>query len=98
MAYATASAAAVRQRARSQLSDVFVPRFSGFVQSWTGLASFTPAVDSQVEGTITVIDDQRSKSLAGVAADDRSAEASMELEADLIAVGVIAKLHSRFSQ
>jgi hypothetical protein len=98
MAYATASAGAARQRARSQLTDVFVPRFSGFVQSWTGLAAFTPAVDSQVQGTITVIDDQRSKSLAGVAADDRSAEASMELEADLIAAAVIAKLHSRFSQ
>jgi hypothetical protein len=97
IAYATASAAAARQRARSQLTDVFVPRFSGFIQSWTGLAAFTPAVDSQVEGTITVIDDQRSKSLAGVAADDRSAEASMELEADLIAAGAIAKLPKRFS-
>jgi len=98
IAYATASAGAARQRALSQLTGVFVPRFSGFVQSWTGLAAFTPAVDSQVQGTIAVIDDQRSKSLAGVAADDRSAEASMELEADLIAAGAIAKLHSRFSQ
>jgi len=97
IAYATASAAAARQRARSQLTDVFVPRFSGFVLSWTGLAAFTPAVDSQVEGTITVIDDQRSKSLAGVAADDRSAEASMELEADLIAAGAVAKFPRRFS-
>ena len=97
VAYATASAAAARQRARSQLTDVFVPRFSGFVQSWTGLSAFTPAVDSQVQGTIAVIDDQRSKSLAGVAADDRSAEASMELEADLIAAGAIAKLPKRFN-
>ncbi|MEA2627630.1 MAG: hypothetical protein QOJ10_90 [Chloroflexota bacterium] len=98
IAYAVAPAGAARQRARSQLTDVFVPRFSGFVQSWTGLEAFTPAVDSQVQGTITVIDDQRSKSLAGVAADDRSAEASMELEADLIAAGAIAKLPTRFNQ
>ena len=97
IAYATASAGAARQRALSQLTDVFVPRFSGFVESWTGLAAFTPAVDSQVQGTIAVIDDQRSKSLAGVAADDRSAEASMELEADLIAAGAIAKLPKRFN-
>jgi hypothetical protein len=98
IAYAVAPAGAARQRARTQLTDVFVPRFSGFVQSWTGLEAFTPAVDSQVQGTITVIDDQRSKSLAGVAADDRSAEASMELEADLIAAGAIAKLPTRFNQ
>jgi hypothetical protein len=98
VAYATASAAAARQRARSQLTDVFVPRFSGFVLSWTGLGAFTPAVDSQVQATIAVIDDQRSKSLAGVAADDRSAEASMELVADLIAAGAVAKLPKRFSQ
>ena len=97
IAYATASAGAARQRALSQLTGVFVPRFSGFVQSWTGLSAFTPAVDSQVQGTIAVIDDQRSKSLAGVAADDRSAEASMELEADLIAAGAIAKLPKRFN-
>jgi len=97
IAYATASAGAARRRALSQLTGVFVPRFSGFVESWTGLAAFPPAVDSQVQGTIAVIDDQRSKSLAGVAADDRSAEASMELEADLIAAGAIAKLPKRFN-
>ena len=96
IAYATAPAGAARQRARSQLTDVFIPRFSGFVETWTGLAAFTPAVDSQVQGTIAVIDDQRSKSLAGVAADHRSAEASMELEADLLAAGAIAKLPKRF--
>ena len=98
IAYAVAPAGTARQKARSLLTDVFVPRFSGFIQSWTGLEAFTPAVDSQVQGTITVIDDQRSKSLAGVAADDRSAEASMELEADLIAAGAIAKLPARFTQ
>lgn len=98
IAYATASAVAAKQRALSQLNDFFVPRFSGFIQSWTGLAAFTPAVESQVAGTITVIDDQRSKSLTGVAADDRSAEASMELVADLIAAGAVAKLPKRFAQ
>ncbi|MEA2655556.1 MAG: hypothetical protein QOI23_921 [Chloroflexota bacterium] len=96
IAYATARAGAARQRARSQLTDVFVPRFSGFVESWTGLSAFTPAIDSQVQATITVIDDQRSKSLSGAAADDRSAEASMELVADLIAAGTVAKLSKRF--
>jgi hypothetical protein len=96
VSYASASTGAARQKALSQLNDVFVARFSGFVQAWTGLTAFRPAVESQVQGTITVIDDQRSKSLARVAADDRSAESSMELEADLIAAGAVAKLRSRF--
>jgi len=95
--YASASTGTARQRALGQLNDVFIPRFSGFVQAWTGLTAFSPAVESQVQGTITVIDDQRSNSLTGVAADDRSAEASMELVADLVAAGAVAKLRARFT-
>jgi hypothetical protein len=93
--YASASTAAARRSALSQLSDVFVPRFSGFVQTWTKV-SVRPAVESQIEATITVIDDQKSKSPAKVGADDRSAEASMELVADIIAAGAVATLRQRF--
>ena len=86
------------QRAMGRLTGVFVPQFSVFVQSQTGLTAFSPAVESQVQATITVIDDQRSKSWAKLGPDDRSGEASMELVADLIAAGAVAKLHARFSQ
>jgi hypothetical protein len=96
--YASASTSTAKQRTLSQLKDMFVPQFSAFVQAQTGLAAFKPAVESQVLATITVIDDQRSKMFAKLGSDDRSAEASMELVADLIAAGIVTKLPSRFGQ
>jgi len=93
--YAAAPTASARQSASKQLNEVFVPRFSGFVQTLTGV-DLRPAVESQIQGTIDVIDDQLSKSLAKLGSDDRSAEASMELIADLIAAGAVAKLPKRF--
>ena len=95
--YASASTSAARQRTKGQLTEVFVPQFSVFVQSQTGLTAFQPAVESQMQATIAVIEDQRSKSLARLGTDDRSAEASMELVADLIAAGAVTKLFTRFS-
>jgi hypothetical protein len=95
--YASASTATAKQKTMGQLTDVFVPQFSVFVQAKTGLTAFQPAVESQVQATITVIDDQRSKSMARLGADDRSADASMELVADLIAAGAVAKLRVRFT-
>jgi len=94
--YASAATAAATRSALSQLNDVFVPRFSGFVQTRTKGTSLRPAIESQVEATVTVIDDQKSRSLARLGADDRSAEASMELVADLIAAGAVAELPQKF--
>jgi hypothetical protein len=98
IAYATASTGTARQSALNQLNDVFVTQFSAFLQDSTGLAAgaFRPAVEAQIEATIKVIDDQRSQSPAGLAADDRSAAALMEGVADLIVGAAVAKLHTRF--
>jgi hypothetical protein len=95
--YASASTAVKKQAALSQLNDIFVPRFSGFIETWTTLATLRPAIESQVEATITVIDDQRSKAVARLGADDRSAEASMELVADLVSAAAVANLPQRFT-
>jgi hypothetical protein len=93
--YASAPTATARQSPSKQLNEVFVPRFSGFVQTLTDV-DLRPAVESQIQATIDVIDDQLSKSWTKLGADDRSAEASMELIADLVAAGAIAKLPKRF--
>jgi hypothetical protein len=94
--YASASTAASRQSALSQLNDTFVMQISSFVQDSTGLASSRPAIAAQAEATIKVIDDEKSKSWANLGPDDRSAEASMEAVADLITGAIVTKLQSRF--
>jgi hypothetical protein len=98
IAYASGSTTSAKQNALNQMTDVFVTQFSAFVQSSTGLASgaLRPALEAQVKATITVVDDQRSNSPAGLGADDRFAGAAMEGVADLIAGAILTKLHSRF--
>jgi len=93
--YASAATAAAREGASKQLTEVFVPRFSGFVQTLTGV-TLRPAVESHIQATIDVINDQLSKSSAKLGAGDRSAAAFMELVADLVAAGAVAKLPLRF--
>jgi hypothetical protein len=96
--YASASAGAPKQRALGQLNVAFVTQLSAWVQDSTGLVTGAslPMLEAQVEAVITVIDDQRSKSSARLAADDRSADASTAVVADLIASAAVAKLHTRF--
>ncbi len=97
--YASASRATARQSAFGQLINVFVTRFAAFLQASTDLTSggSHPAIQAQVEATIAVIDDQRSKSTARLGPDDRSAAASMQGIADLVTDAVVAKLRTRFS-
>jgi hypothetical protein len=97
--YASASTATAKQSALGQLNNVFVTQFAAFVQDSTGLTSGSPhpAIQAQVEATIAVIDDQRSRSSARVGPDDRSADASMQGIADLITNAIVAKLPTRFS-
>jgi hypothetical protein len=97
--YALASSSTAKQSALSQLNDVFVTQFSSFVQDSTGLTSsaLLSSIEAQVAATVTVIDDQRSKSAARLGTDDMSANAAMAVVADLIAGAVIVKLHARFS-
>ena len=97
--YASASRATAKQSAFGQLIDVFVTRFAALVQDSTGLTSSSsrPAIQAQVEATIVVIDDQRSRSSARLGPDDRSAAAAMQGIADLVTDAVVAKLPTRFS-
>jgi hypothetical protein len=96
--YASASPGTAKQGALNQLNDIFVTQFSSFVQDSTGLSpgTFRAAIQAQVEATITMIDDQRSRSLARLGTDDRSADVSMAAVADLVAGAAVAKLHARF--
>jgi hypothetical protein len=97
--YASASTIAAKQSALSKLSDVTVTQFSVFIQDSTGVAQGVarPVIEAQVAATIKVIDDQRLRSLAGLGADDRSADSSMGTLADLIASAIVAKLPTRFA-
>lgn len=97
--YAAASTSGAKQSALTRLKGIFVTQLAGFISDSTDLPPTTslPAIQAQIEATITVIDDQRSRSSINVAADDRFAEASMETVADLIAGAVVAKLPQRFS-
>jgi hypothetical protein len=99
IAYATASTPSAQQSALGQLNGNYVTQFASFVQDSTGTSSATlrSAIATQVQATVTVIDDQRLKSLPMLAADDRSADASMEVLADLVVAAVVARLHARFA-
>jgi hypothetical protein len=96
--YASASTPAAKQRALSQLNDTFVTQLAGWIQDSTDLApsGSRPALEAQFEAVAAIIDDQRSKSLSKLAADDRSAEASTEVVADLVVAAIVAKLRARF--
>jgi hypothetical protein len=99
IAYASASTATAKQSALNQMNGTFVSQFSALLQGSTGLLTSTsqPAILAQIEATIAVIDDQRSKSVARLGPDDRSAAASMQGLADLIAAAVVTKLRARFA-
>jgi len=94
IAYSIASSETAKQSALSRLTGDFVTQFSALVQDATGLSSttFGPAVAAQVEATIAVLDDQRSKSWNKVGGDDRAANSSMQSIADLITIAAVAKL------
>jgi hypothetical protein len=96
--YASASSNASKQRALSQLTDAMVTQLSSWLTATTDLPadSSQPVLDSQLATLVIVIDDQRARSWSKLADDDRSAAASSEVVADLIAGAAIAKLHSRF--
>ena len=92
--YAKASTAAARQGALLTLRDAFMTPLSGLIQEATNLppSSSLPSIQAQVEATVTVLDDQRSKSAAGLGSDDRAAGAAMQAVADLIALAAVTRL------
>jgi hypothetical protein len=92
--YASASNATSKQRALTVLTDASVAQLSGWLADSTGVAADVsrPVLEAQLAALVTVIDDQRAKSWSTVAADDRAAETSTEVVADLVAAGAISKL------
>ena len=98
IADASASTMTAKQRALSTLNDAFVTQLSNWLTDSTGLSTDVsrPPLEAQLEAVITVIEDQRSKSWARLAADDRSAETASAVVADLLATAAIAKLPARF--
>jgi hypothetical protein len=98
IAYASAPTEASKQSALGQMNDAVVTQLSAWLADSTDLTADTsrPVLQSQVDAVVTVIDNQRAKSWSRLAADDRSAVASTEVVADLVAAGAIAKLHARF--
>jgi hypothetical protein len=98
IAYASASGGTATQSARNQMSVTFVSQLSGFLKQSTGVESATSRapIEAQVQATVTVIDDQRSRSLTRIGADDRSAAGAMQNVADLIAGAIVSTLIARF--
>jgi hypothetical protein len=96
--YAGNGDAATRQSALDSLTSSFVAQFLSLVHDSTDLtgAEISNAVQSQVADTIKVIDDQRSKSIKVVAADDHTAAAATNPIGDLIATATVAKLPLKF--
>jgi hypothetical protein len=96
--YASAATATSKARLLNALTDASVTQLSSWLLDTTDLAADTsqPALEAQLEALATVIDDQRSKAWSRLAAEDRSAETSTEVVADLMASAAIAKLPARF--
>ena len=97
-AYASAPTEASKQSALGQMNDAFVTQLSAWLADTTdpGTDASSLVLESELQAVVTVIDDQRARSWSRLAADDRSAAASTEVVADVIAAAAIAKLHARF--
>ena len=87
-----------KQSALGRLTDTFVSQFSGYLQDATGLASSASSapIQAQTQATVKTIDDQKAKTFAQLADDDRNAAAAMHSIADLITAATTAKLPARF--
>jgi hypothetical protein len=97
--YASNADAASRQAAATSLSNAFVMQFSSLLHDSIDMTDTTIdyPVQSQVADLLKVIDDQRSKSSAQLAADDHSAAAAALPIGDAIAMAAAARLPSKFS-
>lgn len=96
--YSGSSDASRRQNALIDLIGPSVAQLTGFIRDTTGIhePTLSVPVQTQTQALVRVIDDQRSNSLKRVAGDDRTAAASMEPIANLVASAMVAKLPSRF--
>jgi hypothetical protein len=97
--YAGTADATSRQGALDSLSSTFVTQFASLVHDSTDLAEdqVSTSVKGQVADTVRAIDDQRTKSVTSLAADDHAAAAATNPIGDLIATAAAAKLPLKFS-
>jgi len=98
-AYAAAADATAVQNALDKLTGTFESQFSGFVQDWAGLRSSasSSSIHAQVQATIKVMDDQKTKAFAPLATDDQSAAAAMQSIADPVVAATTTKLRAKFT-
>ena len=97
--YAGTADATSRQGALDSLTSTFVTQFASLVHDSTDLAEdqVSTSVKGQVSDTVRAIDDQRTKSVTSLAADDHAAAAATNPIGDLIATAAAAKLPLKFS-
>jgi len=96
--YASNAFAANRQAASDSLSRDFVSQFTSLVRDSVDITegAIGHPVQSQLVDLIKVIDDQRSKADAQLAADDHTAASATYPMADVIANAAVAKLPAKF--
>ncbi len=94
IAYAVATDTAGKQAAQSALLQTFVDQFAGLVDSVTGTpdSTLSAATLTQVQATVTVIDDQQTKAFAQMGPDDRAAALAMQSVADHITDAAVTKM------
>jgi hypothetical protein len=92
--YASASTTTAKQRALGELTDASVTQLSSWLVDSLNISadSSRPELEAQLEALVTVIDEQRAKSWSKLGGDDRAAETTTEVVAELIAAPAIAKL------
>jgi hypothetical protein len=97
--YAGTADATSKQGALDSLTSTFVTQFASLVHDSTDLAEdqVSTSVKGQVADTVRAIDDQRTKSVTSLAADDHAAAAATNPIGDLIATAAAAKLPLKFS-
>jgi len=97
--YAGTADATTKQGALDSLTSTFVMQFASLVHDSTDLAEdqVSTRVKGQVTDTVRAIDDQRTKSVTSLAADDHAAAAATNPIGDLVATAAAAKLPLKFS-
>ena len=86
-------------KAVSDLTTIYVPQFSDFLASATGLptAAIAQLTTTHVLTTKAIVDDQGAKNFSKAAIDDRTAAAHMEMIGDPLAAAIAKKLPQKFA-
>ncbi len=90
---------AAQDKAVANLTGTYVPQFTDFIVSATGLPSDTVRglVADHVTSTKQVVDDQYAKDATKTAADDRAAAIHMHMIGDPLSAAIVKKFPEKFS-